>query len=320
MAVDPSPGADGRLMEIYRSIDEVPRGMSSVVTIGKFDGVHSGHLGILSRLKEVARRRDARSVVITFDRNPQELFRPEASPKALASLEQKLELLAASGIDAVLVAEFTPEFAALSAEDFISTLLVGALGVREILVGADFRFGHRGAGDVTLLKERSAEYGFEVTVISDVAAAGRRVSSTWVRELLEAGDVEQAADLLGRLPTVRGTVVPGARRGRELGFPTANLAAQPQGFIPADGIYAGWLVDAGVRYPAAISVGSNPTFDGVPPKQVEAHLLDQDIDLYGHTVDVQFQSRIRGMVAFDGVDALIRGMAEDVAAVRRLLP
>jgi riboflavin kinase/FMN adenylyltransferase len=119
---------------------------------------------------------------------------------------------------------------------------------------------------------------------------------------------------------VRGTVVPGARRGRELGFPTANLAAQPQGFIPADGIYAGWLVDAGVRYPAAISVGSNPTFDGVPPKQVEAHLLDQDIDLYGHTVDVQFQSRIRGMVAFDGVDALIRGMAEDVAAVRRLLP
>jgi len=306
-------------MRIFESATAVPSGYTSVVTIGKFDGVHTGHLDIVRRLREAADAHGVQAVVVTFDRNPLELFRPDDCPKALAGLDQKLELLEASGIDAALVMEFTKEFAAQSPETFVTELLVGALGVQEVLVGADFRFGAKGAGDVDALRGFAERFGFTVTVIGEVAEGGRRVSSTWIRELLDQGDIARAAELLGRLPAVRGLVVPGAKRGRELGFPTANLSPESQGLIPADGIYAGWLTDEGVRYPAAISVGSNPTFEGVPPKQVEAYLLDQDIDLYGHTVDVEFQTRIRGMVAYTTLEALIEQIAADVVQTRALL-
>jgi len=212
------------------------------------------------------------------------------------------------------------------------------------MVGADFRFGRGGAGDPDLLRELGPEFGFEVHVVDDVRAidAGRRVSSTWVRELLDAGDVADAARLLGRPHAVRGEVVHGLKRGRELGFPTANLSADLEGFVPAEGVYAGWLVDEGapedeaghtrrgggvgpaprssVRYPAAISIGTNPTFDDVHVRQVEAYVLDEtDLDLYGHTVEVEFVARIRGMVAFEGVDALIAQMRDDIVRVRREL-
>ena len=220
------------------------------------------------------------------------------------------------------------ELAALEPRAFVEHVLV-RLGVVTVMVGNDFRFGRGGVGDPVLLQRLGEEYGFDVDVVGDVQGGGRRVSSSWVRDLLAAGDVEGAARLLGRAHTVTGEVVHGLKRGRELGFPTANLRADAEGFIPADGIYAGWLVDLGgpddassvtTRYPAAISVGTNPTFDDVPLRQVEAYVLDETtLDLYGHRVQIQFTHRIRGMVAFEGIDALIAQMTDDVARVRAAL-
>mgnify|MGYP004515110683 CR=1 FL=1 len=191
---------------------------------------------------------------------------------------------------------------------------------REVLVGEDFRFGRGGAGDVATLERLGAERGFRVRTVADVlVGADGRVSSTRIRSLLAAGDVAGAGELLGHVPTVRGVVVHGAKRGRELGFPTANLSPDSDGLIPADGVYAGWFEVEGAVYPAAISVGDNPTFDGVPQRQVEAYLLDEDLDLYGKVVDVRFVERIRGMVAYEGIEPLIAQMTDDVRRVREVL-
>ena len=210
----------------------------------------------------------------------------------------------------------------LEPEDFVRDVLVGPLDARLLLVGDDFRFGRRGRGDVALLRALGEQRGFGVQLQDRVVNGARRISSTWIRELLDAGAIEEAGQLLGRAPEVRGIVVHGAHRGRELGYPTANLAQQSDGLIPADGVYAGRLVDhtaAGrVAYPAAISVGSNPTFTGVPPRQVEAYVLDATLDLYGHTVDIEFTHRIRGQVAYTGVEPLIAQMGLDVQRVRAL--
>lgn len=325
-------------MRVFRDPAEVPTGFGpSVVAIGKFDGVHSGHRAVIDRARVDAAALGARIVAVTFDRNPLSLLRPDLCPEPLVGLDQKIELLASAGVDAVLVLRFDEQLASLPAAEFVEHVLVGSLGVATVLVGDDFRFGSGGAGDPELLVELGRRHGFEVEVVGDVRArdAGRRVSSTWVRDLLAAGDVEGAARLLGRPHTVAGEVVHGLKRGRELGYPTANLALDAQGFVPADGVYAGWLVDEGlidgaaagdraavsvIRYPAAISVGTNPTFDDVPTRQVEAYVLDEtDLDLYGHHVQVRFTSRVRGMTAFDGIDALIEQMADDVANVRRAL-
>ena len=310
-------------MQVFRSTAEVPHGFGpSAVTIGKFDGLHTGHRAVIGELLQLAGD-DLVPVAVTFDRNPLELLRPELSPPPLVGMEQKLELLADAGIGAALVLEFDRELARLEPEAFVEQVLTGPLGMRRILVGDDFRFGHRGRGDVALLRELGDAQGFTVTVQQQVTEAARRVSSTWIRELLAAGAIEEAADLLGRPPAVRGEVVHGAHRGRELGYPTANLAQQSDGMIPADGVYAGRLVDRSldppVSYPAAISVGSNPTFAGVPPKQVEAYVLDETLDLYGHLVDVEFTHRIRGQIAYAGIEPLIAQMAVDVARVRTLL-
>ncbi|AZZ50462.1 bifunctional riboflavin kinase/FAD synthetase [Rathayibacter rathayi] len=295
----------------------------SAVTIGKFDGVHSGHRAVIGTLHERARERALAAVVVTFDRNPLSVIAPEKCPPVLVGNEQKLELLAGTGVDATLLLTFDEEFRALSPEEFVRQVLVDALGARVVLVGSDFRFGARGAGDVGLLRVLGRRYGFEVELIDDVRPEdGRRVSSTWIRELLAEGDVEHASRLLGHEPVVRGVVVHGAKRGRELGFPTANLSPQSQGLIPADGVYAGRLSTDGVTRPAAISVGSNPTFVGVPPKQVEAYVLDQTVetlDLYDRVVDVAFVRRIRGQVAYEGVEPLIRQMNQDVLRVREVL-
>jgi len=209
-------------------------------------------------------------------------------------------------------------------------VLVDALGVVTVLVGDDFRFGRGGAGDPALLQTLGAEFGFTVDVVSDVQGHGRRVSSSWVRDLLTAGDVEGAARLLGRPHAVQGEVVHGLKRGRELGFPTANLGPDAEGFIPADGVYAGWMLDHGpvdaataapvTRYPAAISVGTNPTFGDVDARQVEAYVIDETgLDLYGHRVQIQFVQRIRGMVAFEGIEKLVAQMNDDVDHARRAL-
>src|SRR5690606_6952104 len=264
------------------------------------------------------------SVAVTFDRNPLEILRPEICPENVVSTERKIELLGELGLDATLVLTFDRTLASLDAEEFVRRILVDALGVVTVLVGRDFRFGRGGKGDPELLRELGPKHGFTVDVVEDVHPEGaeRRVSSTWIRELLAAGDVATAATVLGRPVSVSGEVVHGLKRGRELGFPTANLSEVIDALAPADGVYAGWLEDheTGIRHPAAISVGTNPTFDDVERRQVEAHVLDESgLDLYGHHVTVEFTDHLRGMTAFDGMEALITQIAADVSDARTRL-
>jgi riboflavin kinase/FMN adenylyltransferase len=309
-------------VDVFTGIEEIPAGFGpSAVTIGKFDGLHTGHRVVIEDLLGLAGA-ELVPVVVTFDRNPIELLKPEQRTAPLVGLDQKLELLASAGVGATVVLRFDEALASLEPEAFVDRVLLGPLGMRRLLVGDDFRFGHRGRGDVALLERLGEERGFTVRVQREVTKASRRVSSTWIRELLGAGAIEEAAELLGRPPAVRGEVVHGAHRGRELGFPTANLAQESDGMIPADGVYAGRLIDRSfdppVAYTAAISVGSNPTFEGVPPKQVESFVLDETLDLYGHLIDVEFTHRIRGQVAYTGVEPLIAQMKVDVEQVRAL--
>lgn len=312
-------------MIVFRNPQAVPQDFGpSVVAIGKFDGVHAGHRAVIRRLKEKAAQSGERSVAVTFDRNPLAVLRPDRCPENVVTVERKLELLGELELDATLVLTFDAELAALPAEDFVTRILVGALHVSTVLVGGDFRFGRGGAGTPALLRELGPQYGFDVEVVDDVFLDGsdRRVSSTWIRELLMSGDVTTAARVLDRNVDVRGEVVHGLKRGRELGFPTANLSATVDSFVPADGVYAGWLVDheTGLRHRAAISVGTNPTFDDVLERQVEAHVLGEtDLDLYGHDVTVEFVDRLRGMVAFEGIEKLKSQMAADVADAERVL-
>lgn len=308
-------------MRIFSGVEQVPADWArSAVSIGKFDGVHAGHRALIDAMLLTADAEALASVVVTFDRNPLALLAPDDCPTALVSIRQKLNLLAGTGVDATLLLSFDEALASLPAEDFVRLILVDTLHAARVLIGHDFRFGAKGAGNAALLRSMGAELGFTVDVIDDVHPDGdRRISSTWIRELLDSGDVAGASRLLGHVPTVRGEVVHGAARGRELGYPTANLAAESEGLIPADGVYAGWLVDDGVRFPAAISVGNNPTFEGVPHKQVEAYVIDEDLDLYGHCVEVEFAERIRGMVAFTGIEPLIEQIGDDVEKARALL-
>jgi riboflavin kinase/FMN adenylyltransferase len=311
-------------VSVYSRVEDIPADFPpSAVAIGKFDGVHAGHRAVLASLRTRAADAALHSVVVTFDRNPLALLRPEKCPENVVGVGQKVELLLGAGIDDVVVLPFDHALAHLTPRAFVERILVEALSVRLVLVGADFRFGAGGAGTVETLRELGAESGFEVLVEPEVLDGGVRASSTAIRSLLSEGDVEGAARMLGRPPRVRAEVVHGLKRGRELGYPTANLAADADGFIPAEGVYAGWLVDHDApgtpRYPAAISIGHNPTFDDVAERQVEAHVIDADLDLYGHVVDVEFVSRIRGMEAFAGVPALIEQMGRDVDVAREAL-
>jgi riboflavin kinase/FMN adenylyltransferase len=308
-------------MHLYTSLDQVPEGFGpSAVTIGKFDGVHSGHRAVIGELISLAQSQELVPTVVTFDRHPLALLRPESCPESLISNEQKIERLADAGVQATLILTFDRAFSQQTPEDFVKRVLVDALHARIVFVGSDFRYGTKGGGNVETLTAAGIHYGFEVHLVDDVRAReGRRASSTWIREELAAGHIREATELLGALPSVRSTVVHGEMRGRELGFPTANLKPDPEGLIPADGVYAGWLTVDGVTYPAAISVGNNPTFEGVPARQVEAYVLDQDIDLYGKTVEVAFVDRVRGMTKFDGIDELIAGIGSDVLRVREIL-
>jgi len=292
----------------------------SAVTIGKFDGVHSGHRAVLRRLLDVAAERGLSSGVVTFDRNPLSLLAPEKCPAPLVSNAQKLQMLAATGVDATLMLSFDRELSQLSPEDFVDIILVRGLAAKVVLVGGDFRFGAKGAGNVALLRELGETMGFEVLVIGDVTPDGqRRASSTWIRELLAQGRVVEAAGLLGALPVIRAVVVHGEQRGRALGYPTANLSSEIEGYIPADGVYAAWLTVEGTRYPAAVSIGNNPTFDGVPDKQVEAHVIDETLDLYGSTVELAFVEYIRGMRKFSDTQALAEQMGLDERWIRDIL-
>jgi len=314
-------------MEFFESLDAVPSGFGpSAVAIGKFDGVHAGHRRVIERLRAVAAERALVATAVTFDRHPLSLIRPQDCPEALLSNSQKVDRLAETGLDATLMVAFDRPFSEQTPEQFVERILVGALGARVVMVGADFRFGARGSGTVETLTELGARHGFEVQRIEDVltpldpASGGtRRASSTWVRELLAAGDVVEAGLVLGHEPTIRSIVVRGAQRGRAMGYPTANLSPAIEGFIPRDGVYAAWLTVDGARYGAAVSIGNNPTFEGVPEKQVEAHVLDEDLDLYGSTVELSFVRYIRPMTKFDGMASLVTQMNRDEEQIRSIL-
>jgi riboflavin kinase / FMN adenylyltransferase len=264
-------------------------------------------------------------VVVTFDPHPDEVVRPGAHPPHLGTARRRAELLAGLGVDAVCVLPFTREFSELGPDQFVHAVLVDRLHAVRVVVGEDFRFGYRAAGDVALLAELGEKYDFTAEGVPLLADDGVRISSSEIRERLAAGDVAAAARDLGRPHRVEGVVVRGQRRGRALGFPTANLETPLYTAIPADGIYAGWLVslDPGgaeqERWPAAISVGTNPTFDGTE-RSVEAHALDRDdLDLYGTHVAVDFVARLREQVRFGSVAELVAQMHRDTGAARALL-
>jgi riboflavin kinase / FMN adenylyltransferase len=300
----------------------------SAVTIGAYDGVHLGHRALLAELRGRATAAGLATVVVTFDRHPATVVRPDSAPLLLCDLDQKLELLASAGVDRTVVVRFDEERANESAEEFVSRELVGGLDARLVVVGEDFHFGHGRKGNVALLTEMGAVDGFEVDGVSltseatSADPASLPVSSTRIRTLVAAGDVEGAAALLGRPHQVRGPVVTGDRRGgAELGFPTANLAVPTSICLPAPGIYSGWYERPdGSRWKAAVSVGRRPTFYGDDGELlVEAYLLDFSGDLYGEQARLSFVHRLRDEVAFDTVDALVAQMDEDVRRARDLL-
>jgi riboflavin kinase/FMN adenylyltransferase len=307
-------------MLLIENLDDVPAGFGpSAVTIGKFDGVHLGHRGVIAQLTSLAADRGLQPVVVTFDRHPLALLRPEVCPDALVSNAQRAALLAETDVAATVVLEFTRELSALEPAEFAQRILHDALDTRLVLAGADFRFGHRGAGTIDTLRDLGQTLGFEIELLEDVQVDGARVSSTNIRELLSAGDVRAAATLLGRYPRVRSTVVHGDAIGREIGFPTANLDPAMEGFLPADGVYAAWAWIDGVRRGAAVSIGNNPTFEGIPARRTEAHLIDASVDAYGKAIELDFVDYIRPMVKFDGVDTLVAALSADVDRIRALL-
>jgi riboflavin kinase / FMN adenylyltransferase len=312
-------------MHRWQGLDDVPEGWGpSVVTIGFFDGVHLGHQRIVGRAVEAAAELGLPVVVVTFDPHPDEVVRPGSHPPLLGTARRRAELLAGLGVGAVCVLPFTREFSELGPDEFVHAVLVDRLHAARVVVGEDFRFGYRAAGDVALLAELGEKYDFTVEGVPLLADNGVRISSSQIRERLAEGDVVAAARDLGRPHRVEGVVVRGHRRGRALGFPTANLETAPHTAIPADGIYAGWLISldqAGQeldRWPAAISVGSNPTFEQAE-RSVEAYALDRDdLDLYGVHVAVDFTARLRGMKRFGSVGELVAQMRRDADAARAI--
>jgi len=312
---------------VYRwyGLDEVPAEWgASVVTIGEFDGVHLGHQRIVACAAEVGRERGLPVVVITFDPHPDEVIQPGSHPPFLCSARRRAGLLASLGAEAVIVLPFTLEFSRLDPDEFVRTVLVERLHAAAVVEGEDFRFGHKAAGDVHLLAKLGEKYDFTVEGMPLLVLDGATLSSTSIRQMLEAGDVAAAAKALGRPHRVEGVVVRGHQRGRALGFPTANLETPSHTAIPADGVYAGWLASLNSegqdveRWPAAISIGTNPTF-GEGERTVEAYALDRDdLDLYGVHAAIDFTARLRGTLRFDSVDELVGQMRRDVDQAREL--
>ncbi|GAA1830022.1 bifunctional riboflavin kinase/FAD synthetase [Pseudonocardia ailaonensis] len=306
-------------MERWRGLEAVPSGWGrSVVTVGVFDGVHRGHRQLIERAVGLGRERGLRSVVVTFDPHPSELVRPGSHPAALTTLERRAALVADAGADAFCVIPFTGELARMDPAEFAHEVLVDRLHAAVVVVGANFTFGYRAAGDITTLRELGERFGFAVEALDLISDAGVTFSSTYIRSCIDAGDMAAAAAALGRLHQVDGVVVHGDKRGRELGFPTANVSVAAHTALPADGVYAGWFGLGDRRLAAAVSVGTNPTFSG-KVRTVEAYVLDVDEDFYGHEVTVEFAHRLRGQERFDGIDPLIEQMKADVARTRELL-
>lgn len=299
-----------------------------MVTIGVFDGIHRGHAQLVNAATRAAAERGVPSVLMTFDPHPSEVVRPGTHPPQLSTLRRRADLTEEMGVDVFCVIPFTPTVAAQSAEEFVHEVLVEELHAAEVVVGDNFTFGHKALGDVPKLRELGQRFGFEVTAVSLFGEHAVTYSSTYIRSCIASGDVELAAEALGRPHRVEGAVVHGERRGRDLGYPTANVAPPEHAAIPGDGVYAAWFTvlgdkegdgfRIGERYAASVSVGTNPTFSG-RNRTVEAYILDLDADLYGQHVAVDFVSRLRGMESYDGIDALITAIGNDVDRTRTIL-
>jgi riboflavin kinase / FMN adenylyltransferase len=306
-------------MQRWRGYEAAPGGWGrAVVTIGVFDGVHRGHQAAIGHAVKRAKDLGIQSVVLTFDPHPAEVVRPGSHPAVLTEPGFQATLIEALGVDVLCVVPFTLDFSRLAPEAFVHDVLVEHLHTRVVVVGEHFRFGHRAAGDIALLERLGRTFGFAVESTPLVTENGTVFSSTYIRACVAAGDVGAAAIALGRPHRLEGVVVRGERRGRQLGFPTANVLHSRYAAVPAHGVYAGWLELRDERRMAAISVGTKPTFAG-REREVEAYLLDFDGDLYGEYVALDFVTHLREMRRYDGVDPLIRQMREDVAQVRELL-
>lgn len=307
-------------MQRWRGLDSTPSGWGRcVVTIGVFDGVHRGHQEIIGCAVRRGAALGLPTVVLSFDPHPSEVVRPGSHPAVLTAPRYKAELLAGLGVDVLLVLPFTPEFSRLGPDEFVHAVLVEQLHAAAVVVGENFRYGHRAAGDVETLAASGRRFGFATEGVPLFGSGDTTISSTYVRSCVDAGDVAAAASALRRPHRVDGVVVRGDRRGREIGYPTANLQPIAHSAVPADGVYAGRLVRGAERWPAAISIGTNPTFEG-RERRIEAYLLDVDVDLYGDAVGLEFVARLRDTVRFDGVEPLVAQMQRDVERTRDLVP
>lgn len=292
----------------------------TALTVGSFDGVHLGHQDVLRQLVARARQLNVHSLLVTFDPHPLEVVNPSAAPRLLTVGDEKLEVLAESGIDFVAVVPFTPEFAAYSAERFVEEILLGRFRMHDLLMGHDHRFGHNRSGDVATLRRLGAERGFDVSVVPAVTVnGGENVSSTAIRRAVAGGDLDGAFRGLGRHYSLGGRVGEGARRGRLLGFPTANVPVpSPRKLLPPEGVYAVRVQTPAGPYDGMLNLGPRPTF-GDAETVVEAHLFDADLDLYGASVRIDFVARLRDTQKFSGVEALVAQLNLDAANARRVL-
>jgi riboflavin kinase/FMN adenylyltransferase len=305
-------------MDLLHGLGSLPLAGESAATVGFFDGVHRGHHAVIGRVAHIARERGLRSVVVTFDRHPREILTPGKVPLLLTSLRRKAGLIEGIGIDALVVLEFTEEFSRWPPEAFVERVLVEGLQTRGAAVGQNFTFGHRAAGNFDVLTALSTEHGFSVEGLPLLEIAGRPISSTSIRDALASGDLDWPERALGRRYVVEGTVVPGAGRGKGLGFPTANLLTPAGIQLPGRGVYAGRALLEEGSWPAAVNVGINPTFGG-EPLHVEAHLLDFDGDLLGKVLAVEFWQRLRDEQRFDSAEDLAVQIAEDVRRTASLV-
>lgn len=291
---------------------------ATAVAIGKFDGLHLGHQQLLHELVDYAQESGLVPAVITFDRHPKALLDPENCPRPLIGPKQKAQQMRAAGVEVLLTLPFTADLASLNPKDFIEKV-VAPLGAQMIFVGQGFRFGNHGLGNIEDLRKLGPEFGFRVREVAHVEAAGRKISSTDLRAILDAGKVEVASLLLGRNHQVTGLVEHGRKLGRTLGFPTANISRSAEGYLPGDGVYAGYLYAQGVRYPAAHSVGTNDTV-GEVPKVLESHVIGRDdLDLYDLEVTCEFVAEVRGWAKFDSLEELIAQIAVDVQKASEIL-
>lgn len=299
-------------MDVIFGFDEILKDTNSFVTIGTFDGLHLGHKRIIEKLKEKAALTGGRSVVITFDPHPRTLFQSADPVKLLTSLDEKIELFGKTGIDVLWIIKFTREFASLTSEEFVKTHLVEKLGVKEIIIGHDHRFGKGRDGDEAKLKEIGAKYGFSVTPVEAVEVNGQTASSSKIRKALTEGELVLANAFLGRNYSLRGEVVIGEKRGRTLGFPTANVGnIAPGKLIPANGVYAVKVIIEGEEYNGVINIGRRPTFNTNDEIIPEVHILDFNSDVYGKKIEVVFVERLRGEIKFSSKEELIKQINED---------